>query len=349
MKKLLSFALGVVLLWPRGAAAAEAAPVVQPEGVAVSTTQSVEVDGVAVEFETYALLDANGYPTNYAKLRDVAWVLRGTDAGFAVDWSAQRGVSIATGQSYTADGTEMSTPYSGDRDYYLPEEVTAVDGQRRAISAIRLYDDNGNGYTYYKLRDLGSCLGFLVDWEEGRGVFIDTTKVYSGANRTDVAALAGTWTGTLDLSPALAAAADSQPQLRDYFRFDGAAAPVALTADRTGQYTITLLEEDFNAALAQVRAAFVAGMMDYAEDQFQETMGLSLDQALAQNGMDRQSFQAQFETLFDDGMAQAAGQMLLQFNRPAFWTAEQAATVRTASGGLTLTLDDGTRIDFTRL
>lgn len=340
MKKLLSLALVFALACPCAALAAEE--------MAVATTQAVEVDGRAVTFETYALLDANGFQTNYAKLRDVAYVLNGTAAQFAVEWSAREGIAVATGQGYTADGTEMSTPYSGDRACQILDETTAVNGESRAVSAIRLFDDNGNGYTYYKLRDLGSCLGFQVDWSESRGVFIDTAKVYSGASRADVDALAGTWTGTLDLAPALSAAADSQPQLKDYFRFDAVTAPVTLTADRAGQYTVTLLEEDFSAALAQAKAAFVSGMVGYAESQFRETMGLSLDQALAQSGVDRRSFEAEFEALFDTGMVQASGQMLSQLNRTLLWTADQAANAPAGEGRVTLTLDDGTKIDFTR-
>lgn len=340
MKKILAFALVFALACPCAALAAE-------ETVAVATTQKVEVDGVAVTFETYALLDENGFQTNYAKLRDVAHVLNGTAAQFEVDWSERAGIAVATGQSYTADGTEMSTPYSGDRACQVLTESTAVNGAKQAMAAIRLFDDNANGYTYYKLRDLGAFLGFQVDWTEARGVFIDTAKVYSGASRADVAALAGTWTGTLDLAPLLSAAAASQPQLKDYFRFGAATAPVSLTADAMGQYAITLRPEDFDAALAQGKADFISGMVDYAAAEFQE-LGTTLEAVLTQSGMDRQSFEGEFSTLFDQGMNQAAGQMLSQFNRTAQWTAQQAARVRTGPNSLTFTLDDGETIDFTR-
>ncbi len=58
MKKLISLALAAALV-------ASAVPALAAE-TAVATTQSVEVDGKAVEFETYALLDEHGYQTNYA-------------------------------------------------------------------------------------------------------------------------------------------------------------------------------------------------------------------------------------------------------------------------------------------
>ncbi len=341
MKKLLAFALIFALACPLPAWAAE-------EETAVATTQTVEVDGRAVTFETYALLDANGFQTNYAKLRDVAYVLNGTAAQFAVDWSSEDGVAIATGQRYTADGSEMSTPYSGDRRCQVLDETTAVDGANQAIAAIRLFDDGGNGYTYYKLRDLGSCLGFQVDWTRERGVFIDTSKLYSGVSRADVNALAGTWTGTLDLGPMLAAAAAGQPQFKDYFHFEGATAPVTLTADRTGLYTVSLREEDFDAALAQAKAAYVSGAVDYADELYREELGMTLDQVLTQSGMDRRSFEGEYEAAFDQAMTRTCGELLSQLNRPLPWTADQAAHARTGSDAMTLTLGENTKIDFVR-
>lgn len=341
MKKLLAFALIFALACPLPAWAVE-------EETAVATTQTVEVDGRAVTFETYALLDANGFQTNYAKLRDVAYVLNGTAAQFAVDWSSEDGVAIATGQRYTADGSEMSTPYSGDRRCQILDETTAVDGANQAIAAIRLFDDGGNGYTYYKLRDLGSCLGFQVDWTRERGVFIDTSKLYSGVSRADVNALAGTWTGTLDLGPMLAAAAAGQPQFKDYFHFEGATAPVTLTADRTGLYTVSLREEDFDAALAQAKAAYVSGAVNYADELYREELGMTLDQVLTQSGMDRRSFEAEYAAAFDQAMTRTCGELLSRLNRPLPWTADQAAHARTGADAMTLTLGDNTKIDFVR-
>ncbi len=339
MKRFLAFALVFALVCP--ALAAE-------ETVAVATTQAVEVDDRAVTFETYALLDANGFQTNYAKLRDVAHVLNGTPAQFAVDWSERGGIAVTTGQRYTDDGTEMTTPYSGDRACQVLNEFTTVNGEKRSMSAIRLFDDNGNGYTYYKLRDLGAWLGFQVDWDQARGVYIDTAKLYSGVDRNEAAALAGTWTGTLDLGPVLAIAAESQPQLKDYFHFDNATAPVTLTADEMGQYTLTLREEDFNAALAQGKAAFVQGAVDCYAAQLRDTLGMTLEEVLTQSGVDRQSFEGEFAQMFDQAMLQAGARLLGQFNTTAQWTAQQASGVRTGQNTLTLTLGDNTRIDFTR-
>ena len=60
-----------------------------------------------------------------------------------------------------------------------------MDGSPAALSAILLTDDSGNGYTYYKLRDLGEALNFQVDWTAGRGTCIDTQVRYLQALQTD--------------------------------------------------------------------------------------------------------------------------------------------------------------------
>lgn len=338
MKKLLSLTLAAVL------ALGLALPALAAEdGVAVSTTQDVEVDGVAVKFETYALLDANGYQTNYAKLRDVAQVLDATPARFSVDWSAREGIQVTTGAAYTPDGTEMSTPYSGDRACQLLTETTQVDGVAQNITAIRLFDDQGNGYTYYKLRDLGDYLGFYVDWSPSRGVFVETDKVYSGAKRTDIRALAGTWTGKLDLGTAFASAVRDQPGLASYFNFEREELPLTLVSDAAGRRTVSV-GQGADAALARVKKIFLDGMLAYSEDQLKSTVGMTLDQALQQASLTREAFAAQFETLFDDTMDQALGRL----GKSGSWTAAEAASVLKGADSLEIRLDDGDIVRFTR-
>lgn len=168
MKRVCFFLFGVLvssLLWCGSAAAAQG-------DLAYASTQSVEVDGENVEFQMYALKDANGYDTNYVKLRDVAYVLNGTGSQFNVDWNGA--VSVNSGTAYSPNGSEMYTPYSGNRAYARPGGTTVVNGTDCYLDAILLNDDTGGGYTYYKLRDLGNALGFTVDWSSERGVYIET-------------------------------------------------------------------------------------------------------------------------------------------------------------------------------
>jgi len=140
--------------------------------IAYASKQAILVDGKPVEFQAYALKDANGNDTNYIKLRDVAMVLNGTGAQFQVGWDGS--ISLTTGQPYTANGSEMKTPFTGNRAYEDASAVTKVNGRTVPLSAILLKDDSGNGYTYYKLRDLGDALGFTVGWSAERGIYIET-------------------------------------------------------------------------------------------------------------------------------------------------------------------------------
>ncbi len=170
-EKALSLILAALLL-------ISAVPVaVAAGGTAYASTQEITLNGEKVVLQAYALKDANGYDTNYVKARDVAWLLNGTGARFAVDWDGA--VNLLTGQPYTANGSEMSTPFSGNRSYKTAVAVTKVDGVETALEAITLTDDQGGGYTYYKLRDMADALGFTVEWVPGTGIVLDTPELTS--------------------------------------------------------------------------------------------------------------------------------------------------------------------------
>lgn len=144
-------------------------------GVAYARTQKVELNGGQTTFQAYALKDPRtGYETNYVKLRDLALALRGTSARFEVGWSGA--VDLTLGEVYTPNGTEDQTPWTGDRAYTPYTGKTKVNGVEVKLDAIILRDDQGGGYTYYKLRDLGAALGFGVDWDPKRGVILDTAQ-----------------------------------------------------------------------------------------------------------------------------------------------------------------------------
>ena len=52
----------------------------------------------------------------------------------------------------------MQAPFSGDRHYQKADAKTVIYGESIPFTAILLTDDQGGGYTYYKLRDLGKVL-----------------------------------------------------------------------------------------------------------------------------------------------------------------------------------------------
>lgn len=68
----------------------------------------------------------------------------------------------------------MYTPFSGNRPYPDSTTRTLVNGRGAALDAILLQDDAGGGYTYYKLRDLGTALGFQVNWTAETGITVKT-------------------------------------------------------------------------------------------------------------------------------------------------------------------------------
>lgn len=184
-KKLLSLALvfGMVIsMLPSVALAAGS-------NIAYASTQKVELDGKKVTFEMYALRDADGNATNYVKLRDVAFMLRGTAAQFSVDYDGA--IKISTGEIYTYTGSELWTPFSGDRAYQSGSGTVIVDGTPVNMEAIVLTDDDGGGYTYFKLRDLGAALGFKVDWTADRGVIVETGPVENLSDKALFARAAG--------------------------------------------------------------------------------------------------------------------------------------------------------------
>lgn len=161
-------------------APSEAQPAIPASGTAVASTQTVTVDGKAVEFQMYALLDEKGNGTNYIKLRDMAYILNGTEAQFSVGYdNTSKSISVRTGEAYQAGGSEMTTPYSGDRAYTGGIQSIQVNGSAVDMTAITLLDDAGGGYNYFKLRDLGAALGFNVGWSGSQGVFIESDKPYT--------------------------------------------------------------------------------------------------------------------------------------------------------------------------
>lgn len=153
MKRLLTLLLAAALCLCL-AAPALAAPEVVPSG------QALSVNGEAIECEKY-----NIDGENYFKLRDLAWLLRGTLARFSVDYDFPTNtVTVLTGEAYAPLGTELDLSGGDMSETAVPTKQTiVVDGAE--LSGLRVY--NIGGANYFRLRDLGDCLGFAVDYDEG--------------------------------------------------------------------------------------------------------------------------------------------------------------------------------------
>ena len=130
----------------------------------VLSSQSITVDGEAVELEVYNI---DGY--NYFKLRDMAMLLNGTDSQFEVAYNAQTGaIDVTSGSAYTPAGGELETGSDKSASCVKSSQSVAVNGEAAALEAYNL-----GGNNFFKLRDLGAAIGFGVDYnEETREVVI---------------------------------------------------------------------------------------------------------------------------------------------------------------------------------
>ncbi len=148
---------------------------VPKSGTAYASKETVDLDGKPTEFDMYKLIDENGGETNFIKLRDIAYLLNGTNAQFDISFNAKtNNIALRPRKTYTPNGSEMKTPFSGERAYNACKTVIKINGEIPALSGITLTDDEGGDYNYFKLRDLGTVLGFKVDWSAERGIFVDT-------------------------------------------------------------------------------------------------------------------------------------------------------------------------------
>lgn len=159
-----------------GTAPADSAPAVAEEidFTATPSVKTVDVDGKQIEIQFYSRKDYLGVVTDYVKIRDVASVLNGTPAQFNVAWDGA--VNLIPGEAYVPNGSEMQTPFSGERTFSFPAADTKVAGQPADLDAIVLTDDQGGGFTYYQLWYLGNAVGFQAGIDAATGLWTIKTK-----------------------------------------------------------------------------------------------------------------------------------------------------------------------------
>lgn len=119
---------------------------------ATASSQKITVNGKNVTAESY-LIDGN----NYCKLRDIAYILRGTDSCFSVGWdSREQMIVITTGQDYTGKGGKTAsgkkTATSTAADIYIDGDYVQLEGY------------NIGGSNYFKLRDIAEFVDAEVTW-----------------------------------------------------------------------------------------------------------------------------------------------------------------------------------------
>ena len=142
-----------------------------PRLTANPTASTVLVNGVNKAFDAYNINE-----NNYFKLRDLAFVLSGTEKQFEVSWdAAANAISLTSGKAYTAVGGEMTGAGAGAK---FPTETTSKILKDGAEIKLTAYNIDGNNY--FKLRDIGLAFNFGVTWDGARNtIVIDTSIGYT--------------------------------------------------------------------------------------------------------------------------------------------------------------------------
>jgi D-alanyl-D-alanine carboxypeptidase len=126
---------------------------------------ALSVDGSLQTVSTY-----NIEGSNYFRLRDLATLLEASGARFDLTYDqAARTIGVKTHTAYSGSPSLMNLEGT---DIAAPNTMAiTLDGD---LVNPRSY--NINGFTYYKLRDLGMLLGFSVDWDQTTRTMSVSTK-----------------------------------------------------------------------------------------------------------------------------------------------------------------------------
>jgi len=141
---------------------------------AVPTTSRILVNGIEKSFEAY-----NIRGSNYFKLRDLAFILSGTDKQFEVSWdAAKNAIILASGEPYTVIGGEMKGAAIENKKATISTSKIYSDGSDYNIGkSLRAYTIDGNNF--FKLRDVMSRFNVYVGWDSATStITLDTSREY---------------------------------------------------------------------------------------------------------------------------------------------------------------------------
>lgn len=132
------------------------------------STHAVSVDGKAVKPQGYLIGGEN-----YFKLRDIAYILKGTDAKFNVTWNgAQQKIALTSGQNYKTVGGEMASSETTIKSSSVSTATIELDGKKISLTGYNINQNN-----YYRVRDIASALDFGIGYDSPtRTVLIETDK-----------------------------------------------------------------------------------------------------------------------------------------------------------------------------
>jgi hypothetical protein len=163
-------ALAFVSNAPASSAAAPNPPAGGGQSAAAGE-QRMSVDGEEVTVRAY-----NIGGNNYFKLRDIAYILAGTQKQFAVDWDgAANAIALTTGAPYAPVGGELENDGAGSVTPIPTASKVLRDGSELALTAYNIAGSN-----YFKLRDIGEAFDFEIDWDSAANmIVIDTSAGYT--------------------------------------------------------------------------------------------------------------------------------------------------------------------------
>lgn len=133
------------------------------------SSQSIVLDGKDTGIKGYNIED-----NNYFKLRDVAALLDGKDAEFSVSYDQERETVIINSKSdYTKTDSDLSPLKDTDSKIKKSLHNIIVNGVRHSLNVYTI-----DGYNYFKLRELGQTIGFVVDYDQKNNkVTIDSRAI----------------------------------------------------------------------------------------------------------------------------------------------------------------------------
>ncbi len=141
-------------------------PTVIEKKKATVSKASITVDGAVVPLQTYTI---DGY--TYFKLRDIAIVVDGTKKQFDVSWDGTRKIIQILPESSYSDILDIESDTLEDTTAVTSTAQLLIGDTETKIEAYTI-----NGYTYYKLRDLGTALDFGITWDQDTktiGIYTD--------------------------------------------------------------------------------------------------------------------------------------------------------------------------------
>lgn len=119
------------------------------------STHKVEFNGDICAVEMY-----NIQGNNYLKLRDIAYMLDGSDASFDVEYDASvNAINLVEGKAYTKTGGEMSG-VAWNQTATLSNDKVLKDGEPVTIKGYKIHGNN-----FYMLRDVLKHFDAEIDFD----------------------------------------------------------------------------------------------------------------------------------------------------------------------------------------